>query len=1204
MSSRAAVVRFLRLRLAMTMLAGAVLFPCWLHASAAHSPAALTGRSAPAPDSTVAEMRALRARALQERSIDDAATAVRLSRDVARGERLASILVLRHVLRQNGEIELGDSILLLACRAECSSFAADPAVLAGALEAELAGPTADRPVHRAVLGLFAQEMRDAITPSLHAELLLPLGAREADAAAVESMGDPVVAAEVWHAYGSVLLPRRRHPGAGSDARSAADAFRRALALRRAAGDRVGEAHTTSLLALAIVRGSASAASADSATALSEEAVRMAAGAPAEVRALLRRRGAAIAASRGDDAAAERRLEAAIALLPAGDALSAALHRYHVARELAAAGSRTSLRLARNAYLSLGGQEVQTETLARVVLTLAEAHRLHERSDSSSHHFRVAAELYLSVGDELTAARAYSAAAEDHLEHGRLAEAEGALESAGQALIDGPLEPSLATPSAAANATFARLLNDVGLLQLLRGERDGARERFRQAREVGGAGAEAMEAARNLAMLEIAETRPEDMHTAAWPLGLSWETIPALDVLEPPRASDRPLTTGLVNTYLAMRLVGRSELSEAQERLRQAIPQLTRAGHEESLRRAQGVLGLLYAQLGRADSAQHYIRLAGDVVQADALTTSLADATSTGGAALALRERVASSAPAEGVRMLQELLARARADADRLSEARALEVLGFWHLRRRPDPDPRIATAYYDSSAAVLRTVADEQYALGDWQHIQLAEQFTRLREEATLAWLARAPELGPETAALGAAAAADRGRNSAFEWLSGLRFGLWSRINDPFNSVSGHSLPEIGEELFEPLLSEFNDPPATLSYMLAADTLVTWLHVVEVDEVTRERRTRLHLARRPLAADSLVVLVGRVRASFGVEEGGVRGFGDLDPNPLTRGFDAAAGPPAAETLRAVAEVLLPAELRAHLPPGGELVIVPFGPLAVVPFAALPIDDAGTPLGERYRSRYLPSLAARRWGERHGISEYAVLSAAGAAASDSVRAARTTWRQRAVVIGDPTMPTPRDRKGDPVRLTQLPGAAAEARAVAGILGVPALTGAEATLTALRARVESATVLHLATHGFAYGTEELVGHSFVALAPGPADDGVLTVDELLGEELFRLPATELVVLSACQTGLGQLTAAEGTLGLQRAFLALGARSTLTSLWSVDDAATELLMRSFYRHWLDGRGKTEALRLAQAEVRGEPGSRFHHPRFWAAFQLVGDG
>jgi len=98
-------------------------------------------------------------------------------------------------------------------------------------------------------------------------------------------------------------------------------------------------------------------------------------------------------------------------------------------------------------------------------------------------------------------------------------------------------------------------------------------------------------------------------------------------------------------------------------------------------------------------------------------------------------------------------------------------------------------------------------------------------------------------------------------------------------------------------------------------------------------------------------------------------------------------------------------------------------------------------------------------------------------------------------------------------------------------------------------------------------------------------------------------DLVVLSACQTGLGNLRQAEGSVGLQRAFLAKGARSVLVSLWSVDDRATRLLMERFYAHWLGGASpvsKAEALRRAQGDLRRTAG--YAHPRYWAAFQLVG--
>ena len=168
--------------------------------------------------------------------------------------------------------------------------------------------------------------------------------------------------------------------------------------------------------------------------------------------------------------------------------------------------------------------------------------------------------------------------------------------------------------------------------------------------------------------------------------------------------------------------------------------------------------------------------------------------------------------------------------------------------------------------------------------------------------------------------------------------------------------------------------------------------------------------------------------------------------------------------------------------------------------------------------------------------------------------------------------------------------------------PRLLGAEASEDAVLGALGSAELVHFGTHGRAYGTEARARRSFVALAPSGAGDGLLTMTEVLAGP--RISAS-LVVLSACETGLGDLKGAEGTVGLQRAFLARGARSVLVTLWKVDTVATDSLMRKFYRYWLDertARTKAEALRLAQAEVRRLPVVRANPAHYWAGFQLVG--
>jgi CHAT domain-containing protein len=149
---------------------------------------------------------------------------------------------------------------------------------------------------------------------------------------------------------------------------------------------------------------------------------------------------------------------------------------------------------------------------------------------------------------------------------------------------------------------------------------------------------------------------------------------------------------------------------------------------------------------------------------------------------------------------------------------------------------------------------------------------------------------------------------------------------------------------------------------------------------------------------------------------------------------------------------------------------------------------------------------------------------------------------------------------------------------------------------------ADIIHFATHALAYAYYSKARASFLALAPDSTHDGLLTVGKLMDDSTLSVPAT-LIVLSGCQTALGSVMQAEGTVGLQRAFLAKGARALLVSLWSVDDEATEILMKSFYNHWLgdgDGPTKAEALQRAQQDIR--KAARFAHPLYWAAFQLVG--
>jgi CHAT domain-containing protein len=99
-------------------------------------------------------------------------------------------------------------------------------------------------------------------------------------------------------------------------------------------------------------------------------------------------------------------------------------------------------------------------------------------------------------------------------------------------------------------------------------------------------------------------------------------------------------------------------------------------------------------------------------------------------------------------------------------------------------------------------------------------------------------------------------------------------------------------------------------------------------------------------------------------------------------------------------------------------------------------------------------------------------------------------------------------------------------------------------------------------------------------------------------------DLVTLSACSTGLGKLVNGEGILGLTRAFFYAGARNVTVSLWNVNDASTSTLMKAFYENLNRGLSKSAALRQAKLTLLHSKESVWHHPYFWAAFVLVGEG
>lgn len=173
-----------------------------------------------------------------------------------------------------------------------------------------------------------------------------------------------------------------------------------------------------------------------------------------------------------------------------------------------------------------------------------------------------------------------------------------------------------------------------------------------------------------------------------------------------------------------------------------------------------------------------------------------------------------------------------------------------------------------------------------------------------------------------------------------------------------------------------------------------------------------------------------------------------------------------------------------------------------------------------------------------------------------------------------------------------------------------------------KIKSPTILHIATHGYflkdienndklLLGFESsnlkdfsLLRSGIILAGVGPAtndslnvdseNDGILTAAEAC---LLNLSGTELVILSACQTGLGDEMGAEGVAGLQRSFAIAGAKNIIMSLWPVDDYATQLLMTEFYKNYAATNNIQTSFKLAQLGVK----LKYPHPYFWSAFVLL---
>jgi len=309
-------------------------------------------------------------------------------------------------------------------------------------------------------------------------------------------------------------------------------------------------------------------------------------------------------------------------------------------------------------------------------------------------------------------------------------------------------------------------------------------------------------------------------------------------------------------------------------------------------------------------------------------------------------------------------------------------------------------------------------------------------------------------------------------------------------------------------------------------------------------------------------------------------------------------------------------------------IVPDGQLNIVNIAALPnktgrfLVEGGVVLHYLSTERDLVPLE----GQTTGRGLFAV---GGAAFGNTSEPSAATSRGAAC-----------ESAGN-ISFAHLPGSRREVLEIGKVWpesDVVVLSGREATESAVKKAVAGQRVVHLATHGFVLGSDcspslagsrsigglttavrannsaapenplllsglAFAGANHRRTAKADQDDGILTAEEI---GTLNLQGTEWAVLSACDTGLGEIKAGEGVFGLRRAFQIAGARTVIMSLWSVDDRAAMAWMRALY----DGRLRqnmttADAVRAASLSVLRERRARglSVHPFFWAGFVASGD-
>ena len=428
---------------------------------------------------------------------------------------------------------------------------------------------------------------------------------------------------------------------------------------------------------------------------------------------------------------------------------------------------------------------------------------------------------------------------------------------------------------------------------------------------------------------------------------------------------------------------------------------------------------------------------------------------------------------------------------------------------------------------------------------------------------------------------------------NGERERLEARLDDVVELRLARAAPAGGPGGTEsmPRLAELQASLAAyqiaLCYHIGTDAVVAWAVIAE----------RLRTYTLPVGVDRLAELVDEVTL------------------PYREGDPSAGGQPA--VIGQLAAVLLAPWYQEQAgPAASHLIVVPDGRLAYLPFEMLPLPD-GRLLADQLTVSYAPSLSTLSWlHARPAATAPSVFVAfadpvisqppvAGAEGSVGEGPAGEEHARPAVTAA---------RADNPValllpvghQLSPLPGTRAEAQAIARLFGADgaAFVGPDNTARRVRDAAPRYRIQHWATHSLLDEVDPDFSGLVVSPSAGQAPDSEAADDLVTVYDLARLSLqADLVVCSACQTGLGTVRAGEGTIGMSKALLSAGARCVVLSLWPVPDRPTRRLMLAFYQALRRGEPPADALRTAKAEVRRRYPRIYQYPFTWAAFVVIGD-